>query len=222
MAANGIVDVTADEYEVAAGVTAVVVVDMVWLDEAEGCSESDHNGTEYTPGTFSLGSLAADELAEFTYDWYAQDDDGNIWYLGEATWEFTWDECETVVSAAPTGEIGCMDGSFEAGMPMAFYPEMNAEAGLIMLADPQKGDFYQQELDEDNAEDYAKVLNFVPVDDEEGCLKTKEWSPLATGAVEHKFYCPGVDGVNDGANVLVEETSGGPKVYVELLSVHHY
>ena len=34
-----------------------------------------------------------------------------------------------------------------------------------MLGDPQKGDFYQQEYDEDNAEDMGKVLNFVELDD---------------------------------------------------------
>jgi hypothetical protein len=45
------------------------------------------------------------------------------------------------------------------------------------LTDPSKGEFYQQEFDEDNAEDWGKVLNFVPIDDfEDHCLKTKEES----------------------------------------------
>jgi hypothetical protein len=45
------------------------------------------------------------------------------------------------------------------------------------LTEPSKGEFYQQEFDQDNAEDWGKVLNFVPIDDfEDHCLKTKEES----------------------------------------------
>jgi hypothetical protein len=42
-------------------------------------------------------------LKEKTFDWYAQDEDGNVWYFGEDTKEF---ENGKVVSTA---------GSFEAG-----------------------------------------------------------------------------------------------------------
>ena len=87
-----------------------------------------------------------------------------------------------------------------------------------MLYNPSKGQFYQQEFDEDNAEDWGKVLNFVDIEVEAGafddCLKTKEWSPLEHGAIEHKFYCASGDGL-----LLIEEVSGGAKVWVELIDV---
>jgi major membrane immunogen (membrane-anchored lipoprotein) len=40
------------------------------------------------------------ELVEDTYDWYAQDEDGNVWYLGEDTKEF---ENGKVTSTAARG-----------------------------------------------------------------------------------------------------------------------
>jgi hypothetical protein len=63
-------------------------------------------------------------LVEETFDWFAQDVDGNVWYFGEDTKEF--DENGNVISTA---------GSWEAGVD-------GAEAGIIMLADPQVGDRY--------------------------------------------------------------------------------
>lgn len=84
-----------------------------------------------------------------------------------------------------------------------------------MLANPTKGSRYQQEYDEGNAEDWGKVLNFIEIDDVE-CLKTKEWTPLERGAVEHKYYCP------DDGLLLIEGVSGGPKVWTELVDRSGY
>src|SRR3954454_11786287 len=67
------------------------------------------------------------ELAEKTYDFFAQDKLGNVWYFGENTKEY---ENGQVVSTA---------GSFEAGVN-------GAKAGIIMLAHPQVGDAYKQEV----------------------------------------------------------------------------
>ena len=44
------------------------------------------------------------ELVEDTFDWYAQDSDGNVWYLGEDTAEFE------------DGKLTTRGGSFEAGV----------------------------------------------------------------------------------------------------------
>ena len=78
-----------------------------------------------------------------------------------------------------------------------------------MLAQPRVGDAYQQEFFEDEAEDRAKVLRLnarVAIDGGTfaGCLKTKEWSPLSPGSVEHKYYCP-----SGGGLMLVNEFKGG-------------
>jgi len=118
-------------------------------------------------------------LVERTYDWYAQDVDGNIWYFGEYSEEID-----------PNGAVIGTEGSWEAGVD-------GAEPGIIMPAHPQAGDSYYQEYYEGEAEDEAKILrthvdmstNFGEFED---CLKTKEYTKLSPGDVEHKFYCPGI------------------------------
>ena len=44
--------------------------------------------------------------------------------------------------------------------------------------------------------------NEIDPDNYKGCLKTKEWSPLEIGVIEHKYYC-------DGLLLLVSELQGG-------------
>ena len=192
-----LVTVTEYTYEIL-GVETVVVEDMEWLDDDEDCADR----MDDYPGGFPYG-----DLTEETDDWYAQDELKNIWYMGEDTSSYDWEEgeCDVVVGLA------CKDGSFEAGMG-------EAEAGIVMLGDPSKGDFYQQEYDPDNAEDMGKVLNFVVIDDMD-CLKTKEWTPLEPGAVEHKYYCFDEDELGFSVLYLINEISGGPQISVELVDV---
>ena len=118
-------------------------------------------------------------LVEDTYDWYAQDVDGNVWYFGEDTKEL--DEDGNVIST---------EGSWEAGVD-------GAQPGIVMLADPKKGDRYQQEFLPGVAEDMAQVLGYKKsLCVSYGCFKDvlqiKEWSPLDPGVVEHKYYAEGV------------------------------
>ena len=138
------------------GVTCVVVEDSAW----EG-----------------------DLLTEFTKDWYAQDMIGNIWYLGEYSEQYEYDDNGNLI-------LTTTEGSWEAGVN-------GAEPGIIMPANPRPGQSYRQEYYEDVAEDMAKVLRLnvsasVAYGDFENCLQTKEWSSLEPGIVEHKFYAPGV------------------------------
>lgn len=119
-----------------------------------------------------------DELVEDTYDWYAQDLQGNVWYFGEDTKEMEGGE---VVSTA---------GSWEAGVDGAL-------PGIIMFDNPLSGVWYRQEYYEGEAEDVAQVLSLsasvtVPYGEFGNCLQTAEWSLLEPGVVEHKFYSPGV------------------------------
>lgn len=132
-------------------------------------------------------------LVEDTFDWYAQDDDANVWYLGEDTTSFD-EEAECL----STG------GAWKAGVD-------GAAPGVIMLADPEPGVAHQQELFEGEAEDWARVLRLnAPVSIEFGdyadCLVTKEYTPLSPGTIEHKFYCPLSDG--GFGLMLVEEMHG--------------
>ncbi len=78
------------------------------------------------------------EMVEDTYDWFAQDLDGNVWYLGEDSSEFE------------DGELVGTEGSWEAGVDGAL-------PGIVMLASPEIGDAYRQEFYEDEAEDMAEI-----------------------------------------------------------------
>lgn len=118
------------------------------------------------------------ELVEDTLDWYANDNEGNVWYFGEDSKEYE------------DGEVISTAGSWEAGVD-------GAEPGILMKANPQVGDVYQQEYYEGEAEDMAEVLGLaesvsVEYGSFDNCLQTKEWTPLEPGIEEHKYYASGV------------------------------
>ena len=115
---------------------------------------------------------------EVTDDWYAQDTEGNLWYLGERTAEY---ENGRVVSRA---------GSWEAGVD-------GAQPGIAMPAKPSAGLAYRQEYYAGEAEDRAKVLSVdeqadVPFGHFAGVLMTKDLVPLEPRVLEYKLYAPGV------------------------------
>ena len=117
-------------------------------------------------------------VIEDTFDWYAQDRRGNVWYLGEDTTEFE------------NGKPVSKEGSFEAGVK-------GARAGIIMLAKPRVGRRYYQEFDRGNAEDYASVFargeRFeAPLKVFSRALVTKDVNPLGKNSTEYKFFARGV------------------------------
>ncbi|HZM16954.1 MAG TPA: hypothetical protein VFE28_13210 [Candidatus Krumholzibacteria bacterium] len=136
-------------------------------------------------------------LTEDTFDWFAQDQDGNVWYFGEATVD------------VPTGDTA---GSWEAGVG-------GAMPGIIMLAEPEVGMKYQQEDAPTVAEDLARVSGLdetvaVQLGTYTGCLKTTESNGLEPGSKEFKFYAPDV-----GLLLIVED--GGKGARVELTGIEH-
>jgi len=178
-----------------AGTDARIIRDRAWVDP--DCSHG--NADEDIEAHFS-DVWNNEDVAEETYDWLAQDDEKNIWYMGENTFDGdNW------------------DGSFTAGCDQTWTGEVKdgpARAGIVLQGDPAKGDFHQQEFLEDEAEDWGKVLNFIEMDGME-CLKAKEWSPLEPGHVEHKYYCH--DGGPPGALLLIKELQG-KTVVVDLVA----
>jgi hypothetical protein len=137
-------------------------------------------------------------LLEDTFDWFAQDDGGNVWYFGEDTKEY--DAQGNVISTA---------GSWEAGVA-------GAKPGIVMEARPSAGDTYRQEFAAGEAEDMASVQSgskhvSVAYGSFEDVLQTKEFSCLEAG-IDHKYYAPGV------GLVLVVAVSGGDE-RLELVSV---
>jgi hypothetical protein len=133
------------------------------------------------------------ELVEDTFDWYAQDASGNVWYMGEDTKEYEGGE---VVSTA---------GSWEAGVG-------GAEPGIKVWAAPRiGGPAYYQEFYEGEAEDLGKDLDLsgeaqTPDGSYRDLLVVEEWTPLDPGFVERKYYAKGV-GV-----VMEEMVRGGDEV----------
>jgi hypothetical protein len=135
-------------------------------------------------------------LYEDTFDWYAQDVDGNVWYLGEATEEHEGGDVSTA-------------GSWETGVDGAL-------PGIAMHAHPEVGPGYRQEFLAGHAEDLAQVTSVgqrasVPAGAYDDVVVIEEWNPLEPDVVEEKSYAPGV-GV-----VLEVQTAGGAE-RVELVS----
>lgn len=130
-----------------------------------------------------------DEIVEDTFDWYAQDDDGSVWYLGEDTAEFE------------NGEIASTEGSFEAGVD-------GAEPGILLPADPDPGQTYRQEYFEGEAEDNGEVLRVgeqadAPYGHSDDVVVTRDTNTLEPDVVEYKFYARGI------GPLLALDVSGG-------------
>jgi hypothetical protein len=128
-------------------------------------------------------------LTEDTFDWYAQDWSGNVWYLGEQSCEVMNNQCVST------------EGSWEAGVD-------GAQPGIIMWADPaaHKAVTYRQEYLPGEAEDVAKIVGLnASVDVQYGsftnCIETVDWSLLEKASRERKVYCSGTG--------LVLEIAGG-------------
>jgi hypothetical protein len=161
-AATVVVTVTTETKQVANGVEARIVRDTVSEDG---------------------------EVVEDTFDWYAQDADGNVWYLGEDTAEFE------------DGNLDTREGSFEAGVNGGL-------PGVIMPADPAAGMTYRQEYYQGKAEDNGEVLATgeqaeVAAGHYDDALLTADTSAIEPDVNEYKLSAPGV-GV-----VLTLDVSGG-------------
>jgi hypothetical protein len=161
-----------DETRVIEGITATVVRDTVYVDG---------------------------ELAEDTYDWYAQDEEGNVWYLGEDTHEYE------------NGEAVNAEGAWE-------YGKDGALPGIVMLAHPEVGDAYRQEYYKGEAEDMGEVLEVgvtkeLGIGSYEDVVVTEDWNPLDPDVIEEKSYAPGVGVIfeakvagGEGESELIEFT----------------
>jgi hypothetical protein len=138
-------------------------------------------------------------VTEDTFDWYARDREGNVWYFGGDTKEFE------------NGVVLSGEGSWEAGVD-------GAKAGIIMKARPRAGVAYRQEYYRGHAEDFARVLGksesvTAPAGTYHDVVKTKEFTPLEPKLLEHKYYARGV-------GVVREVTVKGGSDSVELVGTH--
>jgi hypothetical protein len=115
---------------------------------------------------------------ERTDDWFAQDKQGNVWYLGEDSFE------------RKNGRMVKADDSWKSGVK-------GAKPGIIMPAHPRHGDAYRQEFfPAGKAMDQARVIRrdaalTVPFGAFKDVLVTSEFSPVEP-QTERKYYAPGV------------------------------
>jgi len=115
---------------------------------------------------------------ERTFDWYAQDKQGNVWYMGEDSLELK------------NGHMAKASDSWESGVN-------GAKPGIIMPGNPRPGDAYRQEYyPPGEALDQARVLALdgsltVPYGAFRHVLVTSERSPLEP-QTEQKYYAPGL------------------------------
>ena len=137
------------------------------------------------------------EIIEDTRDWYAQDLDCNVWYMGEIALNYE------------DGIIVDIDGSWTAGVDGAL-------PGVLIYKVPVVDRTHRQEVLLKEAEDVAQ-LEAMGVEVTIGlgtyadCLQTLEYTPIEPDTFEYKFSAPGV-------GVIKEEKVDSDEV-VELISI---
>jgi hypothetical protein len=151
-------------------------------------------------------------IHEVANDWYAQADDGSVWYLGEDVFNYE------------DGVVADTDGTWRVGRD-------GAPAAMIMPADPQGGEVFRPEniagvLMEEVTISEVGVTMDGPTGPVDGCIIAQENHTLE-GVYEDKWFCPGYgeffSGVGDslegmGVAVPVDAVSGG--VPAELATIY--
>ncbi|MBP1885758.1 hypothetical protein [Sinorhizobium mexicanum] len=123
-----------------------------------------------------------DVILEDTFDWYAQDTAGNVWYFGETVVNYEYDDDGSFIGVNH-------DGQWSADDP-------GNQPGWAMKATPEFGTAYYQEFAPGIAEDESILAEIglsmkTLLGKFEDVIKTIDSSALSTGA-EFKYYAPGV------------------------------
>ena len=140
------------------------------------------------------------KAVERTFDFYAQDKQGNVWYMGEDSYE------------RKNGRFAKASDSWRGGVN-------GAKPGVIMLAHPRAGVSYRQEYyPKGEALDQAHVLGYsaevkVPYRTFTHVLVTSDFSPIEP-QTEHKFYAAGI------GEIAEKIVKGGHEAF-QLVSVTH-
>ena len=166
---------------------------LVYIGTKDGKSQTDRvTVTDRTKEILGITTTVVRDVArhhgdllEKTFDFYAQDDQGTVWYLGEDTTAFE-----------PNGHTDT-SGSFVAGVD-------GAQPGIIMEGNPRIPDAYRQECYAGQAEDTAWVVattgsSKVPYGKVQHVLTTLESTRIEPGAYDEKVYGPGIGIVSEHA-----------------------
>lgn len=167
------------------------------------------------PGPVILGIatvLVLDEafdagiLVERTFDYFAADKDGNVWYFGEDVTNFRYDEAGVLTgtdnkSAWRAGVNGALPGISVSGTPVV---------GLVQ---------FQEHAPAEAAMDYSEILAIDlditgPAGTFHNVIKTFESSSVEAGLREFKYYAPGFGMIR--ADEELAESLDNPAVIIEL------
>jgi hypothetical protein len=161
---------------------------MKWVYEGESEGQAERTAVIVTSDKRDIQGISATVVrdtvyvsgkpAEDTYDWYAQDRDGNVWYLGEDTTAYKAD--------GTTSKAGSWEYGVDGALP-----------GIVMLAAPGPGDSYRQEFYPGEAEDLGEVLRVgetkkIDMGTYIDVVVTEDWNPLDPNIIENKYYAPDV------------------------------
>jgi hypothetical protein len=183
-----------------------------WTYEGPSDGEIEHTEVVVTDETRTVMGMDATvvrdtvtvdgEVVEDTRDWFVQDVDGNVWYVGEQ------------VDNYEGGVVVDHEGSWEAGVA-------GARPGIVMPAEPAVGVAYRQEFLRGEAEDLGEVIAVDgrvdgPTGHYDRVVTVREWNPLEPDVVEEKDYAPNVGLVREttvaggsGTADLLEFREGG-------------
>ncbi|MFF0201354.1 hypothetical protein [Streptomyces sp. NPDC005017] len=122
-------------------------------------------------------------IQEVALDWYAQADDGSVWYFGEDVFNYE------------SGVVADMEGTWRAGRD-------DAPPAMIMPAAPEKGDVYRPEnLPGKVFEEVTVRAVDQPVDgpygEVDGAITVRELH--MDGSTEDKVFAPGYGEFSTGA-----------------------
>lgn len=143
------------------------------------------------------------QVVEKTFDWFAQDTLGRVWYMGEEVQDFE------------NGVLISTSGSWEAGKDILDIGFV-AEAGIQMFAVPEVGTPYHQEYYETEAVDAAQITDLAAeIVLSDGTVHTAievlEWVPLEPTEFAYKYYAENV------GLILETNMDGGERI--ELISI---
>jgi len=168
-------------------------------DPDTGETTTERNDLFTTSATFEVRGVTTtvirdtvyedDVIIEDTFDWYAQDTEGNVWYFGEIVINYEYDDAGNFIGVNHDGEWSADDWGNQPGWAMNSSPEF--------------GPAYYLEYAPGIAEDESIIAetglhvetSFGEFDD---VIKIIDSSALSTG-IEYKYYAPGVGLITEAA-----------------------
>ena len=160
----------------------------------------EHTNTGPGPVIFGVQTFTQQDrefedglLVEETFDYFAQDTLGNVWYLGEDVTTFEYDDDGNLIDTNT-------EGAWRAGVN-------GADPGFIMPAEAELiigFNYFQEHAPNDEAMDQGTIFAFIDelildIGTFQNVLQIFETTALEPDAREFKYYAPGV------GLILVEE-----------------